>query len=276
MATEVFDNMRTTFMLVREKVPSMGNSAQNPIKSVRMSFRIVDALMDLDGAGVSELATYLELPKSTVHNYLSTLEEDEYITKEDGQYYVGVRFLELGAYVRKRQKIYEIAHPEVERLAEETEELTNLLVEEHGKGIYLQRARVAQAVQVEAHVGTRVPLHCTALGKCILAHLPEQRVESIIDREGLDPVTPNTVTNREKLSSQLEQIREQGYALDDEERIEGLRCVAAPILSNDDRVLGSISVSGPSNRIRGERFRETLPNKALETVNVIELNVTYS
>lgn len=254
----------------------MGNTAQNPIKSAQMAFRIVETLRELDGAGVSALARELEMPKSTTHNYLSTLEETEYLTKEDGIYYVGIRFLELGSYARNRRKIYEISKPEVRNLAKETGELANLLIEEHGKGTYLQRARGEQAVNVEAPEGTRVPLYCTALGKSILAHLPEERVETIIEREGLEQVTPKTVTDRETLFDQLAEIRERGYALDDEERIQGLRCVAAPILSTDGRVLGAISVAGPSNRIRGDRYREMLPNKVLETVNVIELNVTYS
>ena len=254
----------------------MGNKAQNRIQSAQVAFRIVETLKELEGAGVSELAKELDMPKSTTHNYLSTLEETDYLTKEDGAYYVGVRFLELGSYVRNRRKIYEIAKPEVRELAQETGELANLLVEEHGKGTYLQRARGEQAVNVEAPEGARVPLYCTGLGKSILAHLPEERVENIIEREGLEQVTSNTVSDREALYEQLEEIRQRGYALDDEERIQGLRCVAAPILSTDDRVLGAISVAGPSNRIRGERYRETLPNKVLETVNVIELNVTYS
>ena len=254
----------------------MGNKAQNRIQSAQVAFRIVENLKELEGAGVSELARELDMPKSTTHNYLSTLEENEYLTKEDGAYYVGVRFLELGSYVRNRRKIYEIAKPEVRDLAQETGELANLLVEEHGKGTYLQRARGERAVNVEAPEGARVPLYCTGLGKSILAHLPEDRVETIIEREGLEQVTSNTVSGREALFEQLEEIRQRGYALDDEERIQGLRCVAAPILSTDDRVLGALSVAGPSNRIRGERYRETLPNKVLETVNVIELNVTYS
>ena len=254
----------------------MGTPAKNPIKSVETTFRIVEALKSLDGAGVSDLAAHTGLPRSTVHNYLSTLEQEEYVVNDDGRYEVGVRFLELGAYARDRQKIYEIANPEVERLAHETGELANLLVEEHGRGTYLQRARGDQAVQVEAHVGTRVSLHSTALGKSVLANLPDSRVEDIIEMHGLDPVTPNTVTGRDRLFEELDAIRERGYAIDDEERLEGLRCVAAPILSNDERVLGAVNVSGPSHRIRSDHFRETLPNKVLETVNVIELNVTYS
>ena len=254
----------------------MGNEAANPIRSVERTFEIIEALQRLDGAGVTELSEHLGIPQSTVHNYLSTLEQEEYAVNDDGEYRVGIRFLELGAYARNRRKLYDIAKPEVERLAAETGELANLLVEEHGRGTYLQRARGEQAVQVEAHVGTRVSLHSTALGKAILAHLPASRVDEILELHGLTARTDNTVSSREELSTQLTEVRERGYAFDDEERISGLRCVAAPVLSNDDRVLGAVSVSGPSHRIRGERFRETLPNVLLEAVNVIELNVTHS
>ncbi|AUV80451.1 IclR family transcriptional regulator [Salinigranum rubrum] len=254
----------------------MSHQAKNPVQSIVNTFAIVEALRELDGAGVSELAAHLDTPKSTVHNYLSTLEQEEYIVKEDGVYQVGIRFLELGAYARNRRQIFEIAKPEIDRLAAETGELANLLIEEHGRGTYLQRVRGENAVQVEAHVGTRVSLHSTALGKAILAFMPRERVDEIIDRHGLEQTTPKTVSSREELYEALEDVRDSRYALDDEERIKGLRCVAAPILSNDDRVLGAVSVSGPSNRIRGTRFREELPNKVLEAVNVIELNVTYS
>jgi IclR family acetate operon transcriptional repressor len=254
----------------------MGMPAKNPIKSTETTFRIVEGLQALDGAGVSELADHTGLPRSTVHNYLSTLEQEEYVVNDDGQYEVGIRFLELGAYARNRRQIYEIAEPEVSWLAEETDELANLLIEEHGRGTYLQRARGEKAVQVEAHVGTRVSLHSTALGKSILAHLSESRVDEIIEMHGLEPTTPKTITDRAELFERLAEIRERGYAIDDEERLEGLRCVAAPILSTEGRVLGAVSVSGPSHRIRDDRFRETLPNRILEAVNVIELNVTYS
>jgi IclR family acetate operon transcriptional repressor len=254
----------------------MTKQAKHAVKSVETGFRIFDALKDLNGAGVSELATHLDIPKSTVHNYLSTLVQEEYVVKEGSSYRVGIRSLEYGAYARVQLDIYGIAKPEVDELAETTGELANLMVEEHGRGSYLHRARGNKAVQVEAHVGTRVPLHSTGLGKAILAHLPRERVDEIVERHGLPASTPNTITDREELDDELAQIREEGVALDDGERITGLRCVAAPILSKKDRILGAISVSGPSNRIRDERFTEVLPNRVLEIVNVIELNVTYS
>lgn len=254
----------------------MSGKAKNAVGSVERTFAIVEAVKEFEGAGVTELANHLGIPKSTVHNYLSTLEQEEYLIKEDDTYYVGIRFLDFGAHARSRRRIYKIARPEVDRLAEQTGELANLLIEEHGRGIYLHRVGGDRAVHVEAQVGTRVHLHTTALGKTILAHLPKERVDGIIDRHGLLPSTPQTVTDPAELREELDRIRDQGYAMDDEEKLEGLRCVAAPIMSDDGRVLGAISVAGPMNRLRGDRFREELPNKILEVANVIELNITYA
>ena len=253
----------------------MSPTAQNPVKSIEVMFTIVEALKDLDGAGVTELAEHLDVPKSTLHNYLATLEQEEYVVKNGTTYHVGIRFLDLGAYARDQIEMFEVAKPELEHLAGETGELANLLVEEHGNGSYLYRTRGEMAVQVKGHVGTRAPLHSTGLGKAILAYLPEERVETIIDEQGLPASTPETITDPEELFAELEAIRDRGFAFDDEERLRGLRCVAAPIQSNDE-VVGAISVSGPTKRLRDERFREELPQKLLEVQNVIELNLAYS
>lgn len=254
----------------------MGRKAKNAVSSVETTFEVLDTLMELDGGGVTELASHLELPKSTLHNYLSTLEQEEFVVKEGSDYRIGVRFLELGAFARNQYLLYEIARPEVDRLAEETGELANLLVEEHGWGIYLDRAQGDEAVAVEAHIGTRVHLHSTALGKAILSHIPERRVEGIVEQRGLPAVTEKTTTDLDELKTELETIREQGYAVDDEEHHEGLRCIAAPITSNSGRALGAMSVAGPMNRMRGDRFTEEIPQLLKERVNVVELNVTYS
>ncbi|NGM70500.1 IclR family transcriptional regulator [Natronolimnobius sp. AArcel1] len=254
----------------------MTKQAVNPVHSLETGFAIVQALQSLDGAGVTELAANLELPKSTVHNYLSTLEQEEYVVNTDGTYRLGTRFLEHGAYARSQLQIYDIAREEVDKLAAETGELANLTVEEHGYGVYLHQSRGDQAVNVDSYVGTRVPLYCTALGKAMLAHFPTDRVDELIDRHGLPKNTDKTLTSREELEAEFEAIRERGFAFDDEERLPGLRCVGAPILSNNNRVLGAVSVAGPTNRLRDNKFRQSVPERVLETVNVIELNVTYA
>ena len=245
------------------------------VGATETSLRIIDALRTLDGAGVTELAHHLELPKSTVHNHLQTLRRNEYVTKQGSEYAVGLRFLQLGEYARDRRPVATIAPPEIDKLAEETREMANLLVEEHGRGVFLYRAKGADAVHMDTHAGKRVYLHTTGFGKSILAHLSDERVERILDRHGLPSITSGTITDRGKLMEELETIRDRGYAYDDEERLEGLRCVAAPIVV-DGEVLGSVSVSGPKSRIRGEYYREELPSIVMSTANVIEINSTYA
>lgn len=253
----------------------MGESANRPIKSVVRTFAILNALERLGGAGVSELSDELDLPMSTVHSHLSTLVQEEYVVRDGQTYRVGVGILELGVYAREQVDIYEIAKSEVTALADETGEHASLMVEEHGRGVYLQREQRGQPLDVDVRVGSSVPLHATALGKAILAYMPAERVEGILDARPLEQFTPQTVTDPEAIEDELATVRETGVAVDDEERVRGLRCVAAPILSTEDRVLGSVSVSGPASRIDGQYFREELPDVVRETVDTIELNVTY-
>lgn len=255
----------------------MSRTSKNTLQTTENTIHIVKALKRLDTAGVTELATHLDMSKSTVHEHLATLKEYDYVTKhDDSTYSIGLGFFEMGEYARKRRKIYEIARPEVTSLAEETGELANLLVEEHGRGVYLYRARGESAVTLDTHTGKRRYLHNTALGKAILAHLPEERVTEILDTHGLPASTKNTITDRGVLFEELEKIYERGVAYCGQERVEGLQCVAAPILSNDDRVLGAISVAAPTTRMVGRRFEEEIPELILQAANVIEINVTYS
>ncbi|GAB3671439.1 IclR family transcriptional regulator [Halopiger thermotolerans] len=247
-----------------------------PVQAAATTFRIVEALHELEGAGVAELAAELEMPKSTVHDHLRTLTEAEYLVNEDGTYHVGARFLELGGFARSRMKLYQVASPEIKKLAEETGEHANLMIEEHGKGIFLNKFKGEDAVTLDTHIGKRVHLHTTALGKTILAYRPESTVDEIIDRHGLPAVTERTITDEDELKAQLAEIRERGYAVDDEERVLGMRCIAAPICDENDEPLGAISVSGPTNRFTGDRFDEEIPKHVLSTANVIEVNMTYS
>ncbi|QRV17640.1 IclR family transcriptional regulator [Haloterrigena salifodinae] len=254
----------------------MSSKPRQPVQAAATTFRIIETLHELNGAGVSELADELEMPKSTVHDHLQTLNEAEYLVKRDGGYHVGARFLELGGFARSQMKLYQIATPEIEKLAEETGEHANLMIEEHGKGIFLNKAKGRDAVNLDTHIGKRVHLHTTALGKAILSKRSEAFVDEIIDRHGLPRVTEKTLTDADELKSQLAEIRERGYAIDDEERVAGMRCVAAPICDSDETPLGAISVSGPTNRFNDETFRTEIPKTVLSTANVIEVNMTYS
>lgn len=246
-----------------------------PVKATRVSFDVVEALQELDGAGVTEVSDHLGLPRSTVHDHLRTLRELELVVNENGTYYTGTRFLEFGGYARQRMKVFEVAKPELQKLAEKTGEHANLMIEEHGRGVFLYKTEGENAVKLDTYNGYRVHLQTTALGKAIMAHMPHEEVVEILDRHGMPAITDRTITDREVLFEQLEEIHERGYAKDIEERVEGMRCVAAPILG-DDTVLGAISVSGPKNRVEGVRFEEEIPSEVRSTANVIEVNMTYA
>jgi IclR family acetate operon transcriptional repressor len=247
-----------------------------PVKAAKISLEIVEILRERNGAGVSEIARAVDKPTSTVHDHLQTLEQEQYLVKEGTQYHVSTRFLQLGNQARSRKKVYEIARPEVDELAEKTGEHSNLMIEEHGLGVFLYKARGPDAVQLDTHAGMRVPLQTTALGKTIMAFRPRSEVESYLDRHGLPEVTERTITDREELFETLDQVRERGYAYDDEERVKGMRCLAAPITDQDERAIAAVSVSGPKSRMQGDRFSDEIPEQILRSANVIEVNLTYS
>jgi len=258
------------------RVTKMAVPNETPVNAVETTFRIVEALKENEGAGVRSLASELGIPKSTVHDHLRSLERLGYVVNEDGTYTVGAQFLDLGGFARKQMKVYKVAKPEVQELAEKTGEHANFMVEQHGKGIFLYKTEGDQAVRLDTYAGMQVHLHTTALGKSMLASMPESRVEEIIDRHGLPKVTDNTIDDVDELQAELDEINERGYATDMEERVEGMRCIAAPIVGASDEVAGAVSISGPTVRMKGEAFETELPEAVLGTANVIAVNLTYS
>lgn len=250
-----------------------GNETPRTVQSVQTTIDLVEHLREVGKAGVTELARALDCSKGTVHSHLATLVENEYVVKNGDQYELSLKFIDLGEYAKSRLDIYEVVTEELDDLAAETGEVAQFATEEHGRAVYLYKAYGDKAVNTASSVGKREYIHCIALGKAMLAQFPEHRVEGIIDRHGLPTQTENTITDREELATELQAIRERGYAIDDEEMIDGIRCVAAP-LTNED-VVGAISISGPSSRMDGQRFREELPDKLLRSANVIEINAKY-
>jgi DNA-binding IclR family transcriptional regulator len=187
-----------------------------------------------------------------------------------------VKFLEFGEYARQQKKLFEVGKPELQDLADETGENANLMIEEHGLGVFLFTAEGDNAVELDTHHGYRVPLQTTALGKTLMAYMDEDEVHDILDRHGMPAITENTITDRDVLFEQFEEIRERGYAIDLEERVRGMRCIGAPILGKEGNVLGAVSISGPKSRLQGQRFEDEIPNKVVRVANVIEVNMNYA
>lgn len=254
----------------------MADRSGTTVASVERSYEVVHALQELNGARIQELATYLDLAPSTIHKHLTTLEQLGYARKEGDEYQVGMRFLTIGGSIRNSKRGYRLAIKLVSRLVDEIGERAQFVVEDGGRGFYLHTEISQHAVQIDRYIGKRRYLHASAAGKAILANLPEERVEDIIDRWGLPAETPATITDREELYNELERIRSTGVAFNDGESIKGLRAVGVPVVTPHDTVLGAFSVSAPAHRLKGDRYEEELPDLILGFANELELNLLNS
>lgn len=254
----------------------MHDEVKHPVSTSKKTIRILDALHKLGHAGVTELASAVDMNKSTVHNHLSTLKSEDLVVQRDGEYILGLRLLEFGGLARNQRPVYDVATPEIERLARQTGELANLVIEEYGYGVYLVCERGDDAVNLDIYSGVRRLLHVTASGKAILAHLPTEQVDKIIKHHGLPAKTNKSITDREVLLDQLKEVKKQGFAVDEEEHISGLRCIGAPILDSNETVLGAVSISVPVTRMDDDQFYSEIPDIVRSATNVIELHVQNS
>lgn len=246
------------------------------LATVEMTIEVLEALEELDGAGVTELAEYLNLSKSAVHNHLSTLRANNFVVQKEETYQLGLRLMTMGEYVKHQNNLYQAGQSVTEDLAAETGEYAHLMAEEHGLGFHVYKAQGPEAVAEAYHdVNLEKPyhLHHSAIGKAVLAHLPKESIDAVIETYGLPKWTENTITDEAKLHEELKRTRERGYAVNDEEEVIGLRAVGAPIKTNELGLVGAVSVSGPVSRIKGDIYEEKLPEKVLQAANVIELNL---
>lgn len=245
---------------------------ERTVKSVHRAFDIVEGLRELDGAGVTELAEHIDLPASTVHNYLSTLRERCYVVKDDNNYRLAARFVHVGDYIKQQQELFRVGRRNVRWLAEETGETVNLVIEEFGRIIYLISEVGSEGLSNYSYVRRREYLHSTAAGKAVLMELDEDRRRQILDRHGLPAQTSSTITDRNRLLDELEDAREHGYTFNDEENTEGIRAVGASVECADGSY-GAVSLSGPLNHLPDERFREELPALVHDTARSIEIEL---
>lgn len=245
------------------------------IGAVRTTLAIVETLYERDGARLEAVADAVGVSKSSAHRHLTTLEHENYVVREGDEYVLSLQFRELGDYVGKRKPVFRLAEPKVEGIAEATGERAQFVVEEHGYVRYVHRATGEGAVKTTSGVGKRVRMHAVAAGKAILAELPEERAREIVDCRGLPAFTPNTITDAGRLFEELAEVRERGVAFGDEEIVEGLRAVGVPVAGAEEGVLGALTVAGPTHRMKGETWTETVPDLLLGAANELELKIEY-
>lgn len=223
--------------------------------------------------GVSEISEEIGLHKATTHRILTTLMNYGYIERgSDGQKYrLGLRLSELGFKVVRRMNLRQEALPLIHQLLDKLDETCDLSVYDHGRVFYLDVLQSRHAVTVAAAPGQRLPMHCTASGKLFLAYLPSEVVDQNLAGQ-LQSYTPKTITTPQLLRQQLEIIRKQGYAVDDQEFEIGLWAASAPILNQHGEILAAVSVLSPTGRITPERSQEMV--KALtQTTELISRRI---
>lgn len=245
-----------------------------PVDSLRTALRVINYLASSGQSGITEISKELNLPKSTVFDHLQTLDRMGYILKNEGKYRLSSRFLEIGARNRNHLELYKTAKPEVTDLALKTDKFANLIVEENGLGVLLCLITGENSINLKyAYEGMHSGLHITANGKSILAFINEKRRSEIFDRRDLAQVTKHTVTDQKILEKELQKIREQGYAIDEEEAIAGMAGVAAPVFDREENVIGAVGLYDSMNNIieLRENYYEIVKKKA----NIISVNYNY-
>jgi IclR family KDG regulon transcriptional repressor len=213
-----------------------------------------------DGVRLSDLARTIEMPKATVYRILFTLESRGFLDRgEDGAYRVARKLFDLQQPLPIEQILTRVAQPKLEELAKSCRETVNLGILDAGEVVVLNTVESPQTVRMSSKVGNRRYLHSTGLGKVLLASLPEKEMLRLLRLKGLPRLTAYTIVSRIALLKELERIREQGFAIDNQENeLEG-RCIAAPILGHDSRVVAALSISGPVFRMDVDRARSLAP-----------------
>src|SRR5215472_1437138 len=228
------------------------DSSPYKVQVLDRSLAIIDALANArDDASLAELAEKVKLHKSTVHRLTSILERHRIVERDSrsGRYRLGLRLFELGSIAMGRFNIRDRAHPHLEKLLYEVDETVHLCALDAGEVLYLDKMEPARSVRMASRIGRRNPVHCTSVGKAILAHLTEAEQDEILQKHGLRRLTTKTVTTPAELKAEFKLIRERGYALDNEENEEGVRCIGAAVLDHSGRPVAAISVSAPSFRL---------------------------
>ena len=247
----------------------MSTTNQYRIKVLEKALAVLE-LFDEQGTEltVTEISQRLGIHKTTAFRIVAVLDEANYLEKAHGsmKYRLGFKLLHLGSLVEGGTELKKRARPILEKLKQECDETVHLVILNKGEALYLDKIEGLKTVRVVSRVGMTLPAHCSGVGKVLLAYLPEDRVESIIRAKGLKRFTPNTITEREALRTELRRIRERGYALDNEEIEVGLKCVAAPISDGSGTVIGALSISGPAFRFDGKEA-ERLTAQALRAAS---------
>lgn len=246
------------------------------IQSLDRGLEILFILAETKSRGVTELAEDLKVNKSTVFRLLETMEKRDLVQQDEvtSKYRLGIGLLHISEGLVKNLDVINISRPVLKQLMDSTKESVHLCTFTNDKVYVVDQVKSNYPMKVSAAIGHEEPIHCSSVGKCILAYLPKEKSSKLLDEVEFIPYTEKTKTSKEALAAELEHIRKCGYALDDEELSVGVCCIAAPIYNHKGEVKNCIGISGPSARIRKDNI-DSYINKLKIAAGNISHNMGY-
>src|SRR3989441_9818807 len=251
-------------------------TAKARLSSVANAIRLLTSFSgEEDELGITTLANRLRLARSTVHRLAATLTGAGFLEQnsETGKYRLGVALFELGALVRRRMDVANEARPKLRELLEKTGETVQLGIVDHYSVLYVYEMESRHAIRMAAAVGARASLHCTAVGKGLLAFQPPDYVKQVI-AHGLEAPTPKTGKRRGALRAELAEVAEREHAIDDEESENGLRAVAAPVRNHTGNVIAALGVAAPVQRMTKKDMQTCVPS-VIATAAAVSARLGY-
>ena len=228
------------------------------VQSVDRALNIVNILKEHPkGLGVTKISHRLDVSKSTAHRLLSSLLLQGFVKQdmENERYQLGLKLIELGEVVSSHLNIRKTAAPYLNQLAETTGETVHLVMMDQLEIVYIDKTESEATIRMFSRIGKRAPMHCTGVGKAILAFLPEEKINEVLTERPMTKFTENTITDPTEMKKHLVEIRNRGVAFDLEEHEEGIQCAAAPLFNYHGNVVGGISVAGPMMRVDEEKLK---------------------
>src|SRR5438445_7679816 len=246
----------------------MSKNQESPSVAVERALAMLEAVaLEPEGLSNAEISRKLEIPKSSASYILRTLETQGYLTRnpETGKYRVGLKVLSLSRGALIGIDVREVALPIMRHLMEKTNLTCHLAILDGPDAVYIEKVEPQGFIRMDTWVGRRMRVHATSVGKSLVAPIPQQKVEKIIAERSMERRTPKTITSASHLFKELEKVRSQGYAVDDEENNLGARCVGAPVFNQKGEIEASLGLSGTIHQVNAQtmpRILEALKDAA--------------
>ncbi len=251
--------------------PAQRVKPKNLIQTIERVTAILDMLAQTSkGVNLGDIAAAVDLPKGTTHRLLSSLMYFDFIRQDDEsrKYSLGFKLAELGGILLEQIDLRREAEPFLHALSNRVGETVYLVILDGVEVVYIEKIEPEDSsivLRATSKVGQRNAVNSCSLGKVLLAHLSEQELESLLKKIPFVRKTANTITNPNQLKEHLQSVRAQGYAIDDEESEEGIRCVAAPVFNDRKTAVAAISISGAAIRMTRQKIEETLKDEVMQT-----------